>query len=136
MTLRKMAFVLGIILIVMAGTSLGAATPEESFRKNFPDIRLDSITPTAVNGLYEIVSGGRVVYYAPGPEYLIPGSLITKERRNLTEERVGEILERNLKSSPPGKGPENRQRPPYGDRNHRPGLYLLPAGLRLSFRKK
>jgi thiol:disulfide interchange protein DsbC len=100
MTLRKTVVVLGIILVVMTGTSFGAATPEETFRKNFPDIRLDSITPTAVSGLYEIVSGGRVVYYAPGPEYLIPGSLITKERKNLTEARIGEILERNLKATP------------------------------------
>lgn len=94
MTLREMVAVLGITLIVMTGTSLGAATPEETFRKNFPNIRLDSITPTAVIGLYEIISGGRVAYYAPGPEYLIMGSLITREGRNLTEERAGEIEER------------------------------------------
>ena len=86
MNLRKTVVILGITLVVMTGTSLGAATPEETFRKNFPDIRLDSITPTAVTGLYEIVSEGRIAYYAPGPEYLILGALITKERRNLTEE--------------------------------------------------
>ena len=100
MTLRKTIFVLGIILLVMAGKTLQAATPEETFRKNFPDIRLDSITPTAVNGLYEIVTEGKIAYYAPGPEYLILGSLITKERKNLTEARIGEILERNLKATP------------------------------------
>lgn len=100
MTLRKTVALLGITLIVMTGTSLGAATPEESFRKNFPHIRLDGITPTAVNGLYEIVSDGRVAYYAPGPEYLITGSLFTKEGRNLTEERAGEIMEQKLKAAP------------------------------------
>lgn len=100
MPLRKTVAVLGITLVVMTGTSLGAATPEETFRKNFPDIRLDGITQTAVNGLYEIVSEGRVAYYAPGPEYLITGSLITREGRNLTEERAGEIMERKLKETP------------------------------------
>lgn len=94
MTLRKTVAVLGITLIVMTGTSLQAATPEETFRKNFPNIRLDSITPTAVAGLYEIVSDSRIAYYAPGPEYLITGSLITREGRNLTEERAREIEER------------------------------------------
>lgn len=94
MNLRKTVVILAITLVVMTGASLGAATPEETFRKNFPNIRLDSITPTAVTGLYEIVSDGRVAYYAPGPEYLILGSLITKERRNLTEERAREIEER------------------------------------------
>ncbi|MBA4422790.1 MAG: protein-disulfide isomerase [Syntrophus sp. (in: bacteria)] len=100
MDLRKKAAVVGITLIIMTGTSLGAATPEETFRKNFPNIRLDSITPTAVTGLYEIVSEGRVAYYAPGPEYLITGSLITREGRNLTEERAEKIKARNLKETP------------------------------------
>jgi thiol:disulfide interchange protein DsbC len=100
MVIRKMVAVLSITLVVMTGTSLGAATLEETFRKNFPNIRLDSITPTAVTGLYEIVSDGRVAYYAPGPEYLITGSLITREGRNLTEERAGEIMARKLGETP------------------------------------
>ena len=100
MTLRKIVAILGIALVVMTSTSLGAATPEETFRKNFPNIRLDSITPTAVNGFYEIVSEGRVAYYAPGPEYLLTGSLINREGRNLTEERAAEILKQNLKEIP------------------------------------
>ena len=140
MNLRKTVVILGITLVVMTGTSLGAATPEESFRKNFPDIRLDSITPTAVTGLYEIVSEGRIAYYAPGPEYLIPGSLITKERRNLTEERAREIEERAGESgksqTPLEQGLENRERSAHGDRNHGPGLHLLPEGLCLSFCEK
>jgi thiol:disulfide interchange protein DsbC len=84
----------------MTGGSLAAATPEETFRMNYPNIRLDSITPTAVTGLYEIVSEGRIAYYAPGPEYLITGSLITTEGKNLTEERAVEIMARNLKETP------------------------------------
>jgi thiol:disulfide interchange protein DsbC len=97
MILKKTVVILGITLVVMTGTSLGAATPEETFRKNYPNIRLDSITPTAITGLYEIVSEGRIAYYAPGPEYLIAGSLITREGRNLTEERSKEIEEQTGK---------------------------------------
>lgn len=107
MTRRKMVAALSLALVITTGASLWAATPEESFRKNFPHIRLDSITPTAVTGLYEIVSEGRVAYYAPEPEYLITGSLITKEWRNLTEERAreieeraGEVMARKLKEIP------------------------------------
>ena len=100
MNLRKTVVILGITLVFMTGGSLGAATPEETFRMNYPNIRLDSITPTAVTGLYEIVSEGRIAYYAPGPEYLITGSLITREGKNLTEERAVEIMARNLKETP------------------------------------
>jgi len=111
MTPIRTVAVVCFALLVVAGPSLGASTPEETFRKNFPAIPLDSIAPTAVEGLYEIVSEGRVAYYAPGPGYLVTGSLITKEGKNLTEERVEEILEGKLKGIPLekaliiGKGP-------------------------------
>jgi thiol:disulfide interchange protein DsbC len=76
------------------------ATPEDLFRKSFPNIPVQSMTPTAIPGVYEVVSGGRVAYYAPGPDYLIMGSLITREGKNLTEERGRELLSRKLKEIP------------------------------------
>jgi thiol:disulfide interchange protein DsbC len=88
------------LLPLLAGTPLAAATPEESFRKSFPNIPIQSMTPTAIPGVYEIVSGGRVAYYAPGPDYLITGSLITREGKNLTEERGRELLGNKLKEIP------------------------------------
>jgi thiol:disulfide interchange protein DsbC len=87
-------------LLLLTSSPLGAATPEESFRKNFPDIRVDSIRPASIKGLYEIVSGGQIFYYVPGPEYVIYGAIITKDRRNLTQERVLGILTGNLKTAP------------------------------------
>lgn len=100
MTARKIPVFWGVMLLLITSQALGAAAPEESFRKNFPDIRADSIRPASVKGLYEIVSGGEVFYYVPGPEYMIYGAIITKDRRNLTQERVIEILTGNLKSAP------------------------------------
>jgi len=99
MTVRKMFAVLGTTLLLITGVSL-AATPEESFRKNFPNIRADSIRPASVKGLYEIVSGSRILYYVPGPEYRIYGEIITQDGRNLTQEHVLEILTGNLKNAP------------------------------------
>jgi thiol:disulfide interchange protein DsbC len=96
----KAFLTLGILMAFMTGTSLWAATPEESFRKSFPNITPESITSTALAGVYEIVSGGRVAYYAPGPEYLIIGEIITREGKNLTQERGGEILGRKIKEAP------------------------------------
>ena len=99
MNIHKASFILCVLLII-AGAPVQAATPEESFRKSFPNLRADSIRPAGVNGLYEVVSGNQVLYYAPGPEYLIYGPMITREGRNLTEERVLEIMERGLKEVP------------------------------------
>ena len=75
-------------MVIMTGAPLPAATPEESFRKGFPNYPLDSITPTAVPGVYEIVVSGKIGYYAPGPEYLFTGAIITADGKNLTQERT------------------------------------------------
>ena len=97
---KKTFLTLCVLMVIITGTPLQAATPEESFRKSFPDIPLESVTPTAAPGLYEIVAGGRIAYYVPGPEYLIVGEIITKERKNLTQERNGEIMALKLKALP------------------------------------
>jgi thiol:disulfide interchange protein DsbC len=97
---KPISILCGILCIVLAAASVRAASPEESLRKSFPTLRADSIRPSGVNDLYEVVSGNRILYYAPGPEYLIYGPIITREGRNLTEERVLEILEKGLKKVP------------------------------------
>jgi thiol:disulfide interchange protein DsbC len=97
---KTISILCGILCIVLAGAPVRAATPEESFRKSFPNFRADSIRPAGVNGLYEVVFGSRILYYAPGPEYLIYGPMMTKEGKNLTEARAMEILERGLKGVP------------------------------------
>jgi thiol:disulfide interchange protein DsbC len=101
MNIRLKAFLtLCVLMVIISGASLQAATPEESFRKSFPGIPLESVTPTAIAGVYEIVAGGRVAYYAPGPEYLIVGEIITREMKSLTKERNGEIMNQRLKALP------------------------------------
>jgi thiol:disulfide interchange protein DsbC len=101
MNIPKKAFLtLCVLMVIMTGATLQAATPEESFRKSFPDTPLESITPTAIPGLYEIFTGGRIAYYAPGPEYLIIGEILTKEKKNLTQERNTEIQAKKFKDLP------------------------------------
>lgn len=92
------ALMFSSLMVVMTVLPLQAATPEESFRKSFPRFPLESITPTAVAGVYEIVSGGRIAYYAPGPEYIFTGAIITADGKNLTQERNKEITGQKLKS--------------------------------------
>lgn len=99
--MKKPIFILcGLLCIALATLPVQAASPEESFRKSFPNLRADSIRPSGIEGLYEIVSGTRVLYYAPGPEYLLYGPMITREGKNLTEDRVQEMIGKGLKSLP------------------------------------
>ena len=85
---KKVFLTLCVLMVITTGATLQAATPGESFRKSFPKIPLESITPTAVTGVYEVVSSGKIGYYAPGPEYLFYGAMITADGKNLTQERT------------------------------------------------
>ena len=101
MNIRLKTFLtLCILMVIMTGASLQAATPEESFKKHFPQFPLESITPTAVTGVYEIVSTGKIGYYAPGPGYIFTGSIITADGKNLTQERTVELQARKFKDLP------------------------------------
>ena len=49
------------VTVILASTTLAfAVTPEESLKKNFPNIPVDSITPSNVSGLYEVIAGQQV----------------------------------------------------------------------------
>jgi thiol:disulfide interchange protein DsbC len=97
---KKAVFTLCVLMVVTTGAPLQAAAPEESFRASFPDIPLETINPTSLPGIYEIVAAGRVAYYAPAQEYLIIGEIVTKDRKNLTQARNEEIMGQRLKTVP------------------------------------
>jgi len=78
--------------------SLGAMAQEALIRKNLgervPQLpKIDEITPSPMPGLYEIRVNGSEIYYTDAKgNYLFQGNLIdTKQRRNLTEERVDKL---------------------------------------------
>ncbi len=93
-------FFTAFLVVLFSLATAVAATPEESFRKSFPGITADSVKPTAVSGLYEVLVGSQIVYYAPGPEYLIYGPMVTSKGENLTEKKTGEIIGVKLKTIP------------------------------------
>jgi thiol:disulfide interchange protein DsbC len=78
--------------------SLGAVAQEAVIRKNMaeriPQLKaIDEVTKTAIPGVFEIRVNGTEIYYTDAQaNYLIQGNLIdTKQRRNLTEERVEKL---------------------------------------------
>ena len=97
MSLKIATLMIGLLLAV--GT-VHAATPEESFRQSFPQIPLNAIQPGPTAGIYEIASGTQIFYYLPEPEYIIAGSIYTRDGRSLTAERTNELLTGALKGLP------------------------------------
>ena len=96
------------LLIAAALTAaFGAAAQEAAIRKNLgeriPQLqKIDEITKTPIAGLFEIRVNGTEIYYSDAEgNYLVQGSLIdTKQRRNLTEERVAKLTAISFDSLP------------------------------------
>ncbi|MDD3576159.1 MAG: DsbC family protein [Halothiobacillus sp.] len=78
---------------VMASISLARAdqaTDEQAIRKNLAqymaNLPIDSVTPTPVKGIYQILSKGQIAYVTADGNYLFAGSLLDlKNQTNLTE---------------------------------------------------
>ncbi|GJM05269.1 MAG: thiol:disulfide interchange protein DsbC [marine bacterium B5-7] len=52
-----------------------------------PDVEIDDVSPTPIDGLYQVVIGSDVIYMTRDGNYVIKGEIIDlEERRNLTEE--------------------------------------------------
>ena len=87
-----------LLLAALAAAAAMAQADEASIRKNLaeriPQLKqIDEVNKTAVPGLYEIrVNGTEIFYVDAEANHLIQGNLIdTKQRRNLTEERVEKL---------------------------------------------
>jgi thiol:disulfide interchange protein DsbC len=60
----------------------------EHLTKVNPTLRIDSVAPTPVAGLYEVTIGTQIVYVSADGRYLLQGDLVDlQEQRSLTEAR-------------------------------------------------
>lgn len=71
----------------------------DNLKKNFPNLRVDSVSESPIKGLYEIVAGNQVFYFDPDG-YLMFGELWSKEGKNLTAEMRDKVLAEKVKSIP------------------------------------
>lgn len=52
-----------------------------------PDVEIDDVSPTPINGLYQVVIGSDIIYMTRDGNYVIKGEILDlEERRNLTED--------------------------------------------------
>lgn len=110
--------------LLSGASALGAATPGaddsrvETLRAHladkYPQLEVDSIRPTPVEGLYEVIAGAEVHYLSAEGRYLLRGSLIDlQEQRDLTAERreglahaaVEDVAEERMLIYEPTEGP-------------------------------
>jgi len=95
MTKRLFTVFLLMCLLAAAGAA-GAAgkkaepNPQELLRRLFPKLKFTGFAKTDVDGLYEVTTDNRTVYFFPKTGYLFIGDIVTREGRNLTRERTAE----------------------------------------------
>jgi thiol:disulfide interchange protein DsbC len=87
--------------------AFGVLAQEATIRKNLgeriPNLpKIDEITKSPMPGLYEVrINGTDIVYTDAEGNFLIQGNLIdTKQRRNLTEERIEKLTSIDFNSLP------------------------------------
>jgi thiol:disulfide interchange protein DsbC len=97
---KKMNLIETALTALLAAASLAAPlaqAQEATIRKNLGERipmlqKIDEISRTPMNGLWEVRVGSDILYTDSEGNFLIQGSLIdAKQRRNLTEERVDKL---------------------------------------------
>jgi len=83
---KFIAAVLSVLFFLPASVFATDSVIEDQFRKSFPANPFESITPTEIEGIYEIYSGNQIYYYMPGKDILMYGSLISKTGVNITRD--------------------------------------------------
>lgn len=82
-----------------------------ALKKAYPNISAEQVRESEIAGLYEVVSNGAVLYFAPKGNYIVFGEIWTPEGKSVTATRREELESRQLQALPLdqavriGKGP-------------------------------
>lgn len=114
-----------LLILLLPGMALaadesddGAAALRSYLEQEYPGFEPDSIEPTPLDGVYEVVSGTDVMYVSEDGRYLLRGSLIDLEGdRNLTQRRRGDLVRRKVEAV--GEGSMLVYPPAQGDAQYR-----------------
>ncbi|NMM21620.1 MAG: DsbC family protein [Rhodoferax sp.] len=102
MILMKTAL-LAATLMAAFSVSAQEATIRKNLGERIPQLKkIDEVTKSPMPGLFEIRVNGTDIFYTDAEgNYLVQGNLIdTKQRRNLTEERIDKLTAINFESLP------------------------------------
>jgi len=92
MLLRLLVLVFGLgLCTALSWANTLAITPEDKIRhalkESFPEMHIDAIVLSPVPGMYQITSGGTVLYVSEDGRYIVSGELfdLNQRRKNVTE---------------------------------------------------
>jgi thiol:disulfide interchange protein DsbC len=97
-TILSVFFVLLFVSVICG--NLRAETIEETLKKTFAGVTFDSVRPTDIKGLYEVIKAYEIIYFVPDPDYLIVGEIVSKDGWSVTELRKSELVAESAKKLP------------------------------------
>jgi thiol:disulfide interchange protein DsbC len=106
MSFKKSFFasiVLGCMMLCLAAVSFAssdAVKPEEALRAAFPQVKFDSMSPSEIPGLYEVVAGQNIFYYYPAKDLILTGEIIGTDLKSRTAEHRGALALKLVKTLP------------------------------------
>lgn len=92
-TLPKLALIVSIAALSLGSVMAQEAAIRKNLSERLPNLpKIDEVSKTPMNGLFEIRMGNEVMYSDATGNFLIQGALIdVQQRRNLTEERMDKL---------------------------------------------
>ncbi len=97
--MKSMAQLAGTLLIALFLPFADAdeAAIRKAIEKSMPTAKIESIKPSEIAGLYEVVLGSSIYYVSDNGKYLLQGRLIDVENRiDLTEKKLGATRKQGL----------------------------------------
>jgi len=89
--------VIKIGALSLIGLTLSVAHADEdairqALTKSMPSVKIGSVKPSEINGLYEVTMGGNIFYVSGDGKYLVQGHLVDVAARvDLTEEKLSGV---------------------------------------------
>jgi len=68
-------------------SSVKVVTATDSFKHDFPNVKFTRVLESGIDGLYEVIMGTNIVYYAPGAKKVISGNMFDTSGLNITAEK-------------------------------------------------
>jgi thiol:disulfide interchange protein DsbC len=82
---------LSLLGLALSDANADENTVKQAMAKSMPSVKIDSVKPSVINGLYEVIVGANIIYVSDNGKYILQGHLIDVDaRRDLTEEKLGD----------------------------------------------
>jgi thiol:disulfide interchange protein DsbC len=84
-----------LTVLLASGCNAGEGDIKKNIETRFPGAKVDSISKSPMNGVFEVVvDGGQIIYSDANADYVLTGDMLeTANRRNLTKEKMDKLSE-------------------------------------------